>query len=150
MAIELDPDFKEFLSLLERHDVEYLLIGGYAVNYYGYVRYTGDIDIFVSSSPENAARVTSVMHEFGFTEVTAEMVTTPSSMLRVGIKPTQLEVTNFIDGVSFDECWVSRSRVKIDDLELNVISLEKLRKNKLASGRTKDLADLENLPEQEG
>jgi predicted nucleotidyltransferase len=149
MAIELDPDFKAFLSLLERHDVEYLLIGGYAVNYYGYVRYTGDIDIFVSSSSENAARVARVMHEFGFTEVTPEMMTIPSSMIRIGIKPTQLEVTNFIDGVSFDDCWASRSRVNIDDLELNVISLEKLRENKRASGRLKDLADLENLPEKE-
>lgn len=147
MAVELEPDFKTFLNLLEHHGVEYLLIGGYAVNYYGYVRYTGDMDIFVSNTSENAVRVALALNEFGFSEVTPEMITTPSSMLRMGVPPVKLEVTNFIDGVGFAECWGSRSRVNIDDLVVNIISLEKLRINKRASGRTKDLADLENLPE---
>jgi hypothetical protein len=147
MAIELDPNFKEFLSLLERHGVEYLLIGGYAVNFHGYVRYTGDMDIYVSGSSENATRVAKALNELGFDEVTPSMFTTPSSMVRMGVPPTKLEVTNFIDGVTFEECYANRLRTTLDGLEVNIMSLMDLRRNKRASGRLKDLADLENLPE---
>jgi hypothetical protein len=147
MAIQLDQNFKEFLSLLERHGAEYLLIGGYAVNFHGYVRYTGDMDIYVSASSENAARVAAALNELGFDEVTPEMFTTPSSMVRMGIPPTKLEVTNFIDGVTFEECYANRLRTTLDGLEFNIMSLMDLRRNKRASGRLKDLADLENLPE---
>jgi hypothetical protein len=147
MAIELDPNFRTFLSLLEHHGAEYLLIGGYAVNFHGYVRYTGDLDIFVSATETNATRVARALNEFGFAQVTPEMMTTPSSMIRMGVPPTKLEVTNFIDGVDFDECYHERLRSTVAGLEVNVISLAKLRKNKRASGRLKDLADLEQLPE---
>ncbi|NJK43567.1 MAG: hypothetical protein HC933_04225 [Pleurocapsa sp. SU_196_0] len=147
MAIQLDRNFKEFLSLLERHGVEYLLIGGYAVNFHGYVRYTGDMDIYISASSENAARVAMALNELGFDEVTPSMFTTPSSMVRMGVPPTKLEVTNFIDGVTFEECYANRLRTMLDGLEVNIMSLIDLRRNKRASGRLKDLADLENLPE---
>jgi hypothetical protein len=147
MDLELDTDFKEFLSLLEHHAVEYLLIGGYAVNYYGYHRATGDLDVYVSSTEENAIHVSAALNEFGFSEVTPQMIATPSSMIRMGVPPTKLEVTNFIDGVSFAECYANRLRVKLDGLEINLISLMDLRRNKRASGRLKDLADLEKLPE---
>lgn len=147
MAIELDPNFRTFLSLLEHHDAEYILIGGYAVNFHGYVRYTGDLDVFVSASETNAACVARALNDFGFAQVTPEMISTPSSMVRMGVPPTKLEVTNFIDGVDFDECYRERLRSTVAGLEVNVISLSKLRKNKRASGRLKDLADLEQLPE---
>ena len=147
MVPELDINFKEFLSLLELHGVEYLLIGGYAVNYYGYHRATNDLDIFVSGSAENAARVANALHEFGFSETTPEMLAIPSSMVRMGIAPVKLEVTNFIDGVTFAECYAQRKRVSLDGIEINLISLTDLRRNKRASGRSKDLARLENLPE---
>jgi predicted nucleotidyltransferase len=149
MANRLPPDFKEFLVLLEQNNVEYLLIGGYAVGLYGYPRATFDMDIFISTDPINAQRLVQTLEQFGMPGATLELFTTPSSIIRMGIKPTQLEITNFIDGVTFAECFADRVRNLIDGLEVNVISLEKLRKNKLASGRTKDLADLENLPETE-
>ena len=145
--MRLNTDFKEFLNILEQYRVEYLLIGGYAVNVHGYVRATGDMDIFVSMSPENATRVAQALHEFGFQEVTPDMFTTPSSMVRMGVAPVKLEVTNFIDGVTFEECYMNRLRVTVDGIEVNIINLVDLRRNKLASGRKKDLADLENLPE---
>jgi predicted nucleotidyltransferase len=147
MDLELDSNFKEFLSLLEHHGAKYLLIGGYAVNYHGYHRSTNDMDIFISASSENAAKVTNALHEFGFVEVTEEMLATPSSMIRMGIEPTKLEVTNFIDGVTFEECFEQRLRVVLDGLTINLISLPDLRRNKQASGRPKDLADLDGLPE---
>lgn len=147
MVPELDTNFKEFLSLLELHGAEYLLIGGYAVNYHGYHRATDDLDIFVSGSAENAARVANALHEFGFSETTPEMLSRPSSMVRMGIEPVKLKVINFIDGVTFAECYAQRVRVALEGLEINLINLADLRRNKRASGRNKDLADLENLPE---
>jgi predicted nucleotidyltransferase len=147
MPIQLDQNFKEFLNLLQQHGAEYLLIGGYAVNFHGYVRYTGDMDIYVSMSATNAIRVAAALNELGFDEVTPEMFTKPSSMIRIGIAPTKLEVTNFIDGVTFEECYANRLRVQIDGTGVNVMSLADLRRNKRASGRLKDLADLEKLPE---
>jgi hypothetical protein len=149
MAIKLPPDFKEFLALLEQNSVKYLLIGGYAVGLHGYPRATSDIDIYVPTETENAARIVETLDQFGFSGSDSSLFSTPSSITRMGIKPTQLEITNFIDGVTFDECFEDRIRKTVDDLEINVISLEKLRKNKRASGRPKDLADLENLPEKE-
>jgi predicted nucleotidyltransferase len=147
MANKLPPDFKEFLALLEQNNVEYLLIGGYAVGLYGYPRATFDMDIFIPVDETNANRLVETLEAFGFAGAKVTLFTTPSSIIRMGAKPTQLEITNFIDGVSFEECFEQRTRQVIDGLEVNVISLEKLRKNKLASGRSKDLADLENLPE---
>jgi predicted nucleotidyltransferase len=147
MANKLPPDFKEFLALLEQNNVEYLLIGGYAVGLYGYPRATFDMDIFIPVDETNANRLVETLEAFGFAGAKVTLFTTPSSIIRMGVKPTQLEITNFIDGVSFQECFEQRVRQVIDGLEVNVISLEKLRKNKLASGRSKDLADLENLPE---
>jgi predicted nucleotidyltransferase len=147
MANKLPPDFKEFLVLLEQNNVEYLLIGGYAVGLYGYPRATFDMDIFIPTDEVNANLLVETLEAFGFAGAKVALFTTPSSIIRMGVKPTQLEITNFIDGVSFQECFEQRVRQVIDGLEVNVISLEKLRKNKLASGRSKDLADLENLPE---
>ena len=147
MPIQLDQNFKEFLNLLQQHGAEYLLIGGYAVNFHGYVRYTGDMDIYVSLSAANAIRVAAALNELGFDEVNPEMFTKPSSMIRIGVAPTKLEVTNFIDGVTFEDCYANRLRVQIDGVDVNVMSLTDLRRNKRASGRLKDLADLEKLPE---
>ncbi len=73
-TIQLPPDFREFLKLLNQHSVEYLLIGGYAVNLHGYVRATGDMDIFVRLTPENVERVVTVFHEFGVTSMTADVM----------------------------------------------------------------------------
>ena len=145
--MRLPKDFREFLMLLEQNGVEYLLIGGYAVGIHGYPRTTNDMDIYVPVNLDNTARVIETLQEFGFSEASIDLLDQPSSMIRLGVAPHKLEITNFIDGVFFEECYAKRMRASVDGLEINLISLADLRRNKRASGRNKDLADLENLPE---
>lgn len=97
--IQLLPDFKEFLQLLNAREVKYLLIGGYAVGHYGYVRPTGDLGVWVSSDTENSAKLAEVISEFGFSGVTKETFTHPSQIIRMGVPPVQIKVSTYIDGV---------------------------------------------------
>jgi predicted nucleotidyltransferase len=134
--------------LLNENEVEYLLIGGYAVNYYGYVRPTGDMDIWISTNRENAEKVVAALREFGFAspEINTELFVKEKSLVRMGVPPMRLEITNYIDGVEFFESFNERERIQIDEIKVNLISLKHLKATKKASGRYKDLNDLENLP----
>ncbi len=145
---QIPSDFKEFLKLLNENEVEYLLIGGYAVNYYGYVRPTGDMDIWISSSRANAEKVVAALRDFGFvsSELNADLFLKEKSVVRMGVPPMRLEVINYIDGVEFAECFAARKVIEIDKINVNLIGLIHLKINKRASGRFKDLNDLENLP----
>lgn len=147
MTIRLNHDFKEFLRLLEDNKVVYLLVGGYAVGYYGHVRPTGDIDIWVSRENENAIKIVSVLSEFGFDspELTAELFTLAKSIVRMGIPPFKVEIITSIDGVEFRECYERRATATIGGIEISVIGLSDLITNKRASGRPKDLSDLIEL-----
>ena len=145
MTIRLQADLKEFLSLLASNKVEYLLIGGYAVGYYGYPRPTGDMDVWVAMSSENAERLVRTFAVFA-ASVPAEKFLEDNSVVRMGVPPFRLEVLTTIDGDDFRECYQARNRVNIDGVDVDLISLSDLRKNKAASGRLKDLSDLENLP----
>lgn len=148
MEIELAEDFREFLALLKKHQVKYLLIGGYAVAFHGYPRFTGDLDIWIQPEPENARRVVEVLHEFGITTgVSEDLFRADSQMVRLGERPLRLDLTTSISGVDFSSCYGRRVTSIWDDVEVDLISLSDLRINKRASGRTKDLADLEYLPE---
>jgi hypothetical protein len=146
--IRLPPDFKEFLQLLNEHDVRYLLIGGYAVGYHGYPRATVDMDIWVALQPDNARRVVSALQAFGFDlpELTEDLFLLPDKIIRMGVPPLRLEILTSISGVEFEECFNNRVVDMIDGVQVNLISLDHLRQNKKASGRYKDLSDLENLP----
>jgi hypothetical protein len=148
MALTLPPDFKEFLKLLKEYDVRYMLIGGYAVGYHGYVRATEDMDIWVAVHPDNAEKLVATLKAFGFDDpnLTPELFLQKPKIIRMGFPPMRLEISTSISGVDFDECYKSRIVDEFDDVEVNVISLEHLKKNKKASGRTKDRADLEQLP----
>jgi hypothetical protein len=148
MDIELPLDFKEFLSLLNANSVEYLIIGGYAVGYHGYPRATNDIDIWIAIHPENAHRMVKALREFGFNtpELSPELFLKEQQIVRMGVPPMRIEVTTGISGVSFDECYAERVVDTLDGMEVNLISLHHLKTNKKASGRHKDLNDLENLP----
>lgn len=143
----LPPDFKDFLRLLNSKNVEYLLIGGYAVGYHGYVRATADIDIWIAIHPENAQKVAEVVREFGFNVegLSAELFLQESKVIRMGVPPLRIEVLTTISGVDFGECYSERVVDALDDIEVNIISLKHLKVNKRASGRLKDLADLEYL-----
>lgn len=148
MKIRLPEDFREFLRLLKEINVEYLLVGGYAVGFYGYPRPTGDMDIWVSNKQENAEKVNLVLNKFGFSspELSAELFTLEKSIVRMGVPPFKLEIITFIDGVEFEKCYSEKTLAEIDGVEVDLISLENLKINKKASGKLKDLNDLENLP----
>lgn len=144
----LPPDFKEFLRLLNKNGVEYLLIGGYAVGYYGYVRATADMDIWIAANENNATKVVQTLREFGFTStaISKEVFLQAENIVRMGVPPFRLEVLNTISGVEFADAYVERVVDRLDEVEVAIISLRHLKINKQASGRLKDLADLEHLP----
>lgn len=145
----LARDFKELLKSLNSNNVEYLLIGGYAVAVHGYVRATNDLDVWVQISRENAIRIERALREFGFTAaaLTVDLFLTPNQIVRMGVPPIRIEILTSISGVEFEACYAECEMILIEeDLAVPVISLARLRENKASSGRTKDLADLENLP----
>jgi len=147
-TIRLPSDFSEFLKLLNSIGAEYLLIGGYAVNDYGSSRSTGDMDIWTSRLPVNASKVASVLRGFGFSAATPEMLSEPDQIIRMGVPPLRLEILTSISGVDFEECYARRELAEIEGILVPVIRLEDLKRNKRnkrASGRFKDLADLEEL-----
>lgn len=148
MDITLPLDFKEFLRLLNEKGVEYLLIGGYAVGYYGYPRATNDIDVWIAIAPDNAERVVAALREFGFDtpDLSAGLFLIPNKIVRMGMPPMRIEISTSISGVAFAECYAERVTAEIDSVTVNIISLRHLRINKRASGRHKDLNDLDNLP----
>ena len=144
----LPPDFKDFLKLLNSKQVKYLLIGGYAVGYYGYPRATADIDIWIAISPDNAHRVAEAIHEFfGFQVEGAspELFLQENKVARMGVPPFRIEILTTISGVTFEECYAERVTDILDDVPVNIISLKHLKTNKRAAGRLRDLNDLENL-----
>lgn len=149
--IILSPDFKDFLRLLNEHKVAYLLVGGYAVALHGYVRYTSDMDIWVLTTPENADRVVSALKDFGLPQAgqLKDVLLLEKRVIGMGMPPYKIEVVTTIDGVSFEECYNNRLSESIDGIPVPYLSLDDLRKNKKASGRYKDLNDLQHLPEEE-
>lgn len=146
--IELPPDFSEFLRLLNAHGVEYLLVGGYAVAIHGYPRATVDMDVWVAMQQANAQRIVAALDEFGFAlpHLTAELFLGPERIVRMGVAPTRIEILTSLDGVDFDQCRLRSVSIELDGISVPVIGLADLRVNKRAAGRTKDLLDLENLP----
>jgi predicted nucleotidyltransferase len=146
--IELHPDFKDFLRLLNSHGVEYLLVGGYAVGYHGYPRATGDMDVWIAVSESNAQKTAMVLHDFGMPEeeVSKELFLDRDKVIRMGVPPVRIEVITGASGVDFAECYSRREVIEVDGISVNFISLEDLKVNKRACRRHKDLEDLEHLP----
>ena len=147
-TVNLPPDFKEFLRLLNSRDIKYLLVGGYAVGYHGYPRATADLDVWVATDLENAEKIVGALIEFGFDmpELHPELFRKEDQVIRMGRPPIRIEILTSISGVDFSECYEDRIETNLDEVLVNIISLEHLKTNKKASGRHQDLADLENLP----
>ncbi|HOV15818.1 MAG TPA: hypothetical protein PK771_16130 [Spirochaetota bacterium] len=145
--ITLPEDFKEFFNILNSNEVEYLLVGGYAVAFYGYIRATNDIDIWINIKPENVEKVIKSLICFGFLEsqLDREVFKKKDQVIRMGVPPLRLELLTGISGVNFEECYKDRVLETIDGLEISILDIANLKKNKKASGRLKDLLDLENL-----
>jgi predicted nucleotidyltransferase len=145
--LRFPADLREFLKLLNSARVEYLLIGGYAVGYYGYPRATADLDIWIRVSEQNARKLVKALRAFGFDipSLVPELFMQPDGMVRFGEPPLRIELLTSISGVEFQACFARRQRVRFDGIMVNLIQLADLKKNKAASGRPKDLDDLQML-----
>jgi aminoglycoside-2''-adenylyltransferase len=147
-TIQLPHEFSDLLRLLNRHEVRYLIIGGFAVAWHGYPRATGDIDIWVGQAPANAPRIVRALKEFGFDVpgLDEKVFQSPRKVVRMGFPPMRVELFTTIPGVAFDTCYRERVETELGGVSTNIISLRHLRKNKKATGRSRDLDDLRNLP----
>ena len=143
----IDKDFKEFVELLIKNDVQYLIVGGYAVALHGHPRYTKDLDVWICVSESNAEKLISTLKEFGFNELSLkpEDFLKLGNVIQLGYPPNRIDLLTSADGVDFDTCYKSRVEVDIEGIVVNFIDLENLKRNKKASGRHQDLADIENL-----
>jgi len=145
----LNQDFREFIALLNKHKVRYLLIGGYAVALHGHPRYTKDLDIWIWMDNANAERLCTALKEFGFSplDITPEDFLELDRIIQLGYPPNRIDLMTSPHGVDFETCFSSRKEIDLDGLKINLIDLENLRINKRATGRHQDLADIENLTE---
>jgi predicted nucleotidyltransferase len=143
----LNQDFKEFIKSLNDKQVHYLVIGGYALAFHGHPRYTKDLDIWVEMTNDNAEHIIEALQEFGFGSLPLEKkdFLAPNQMIQLGYPPSRIDLLTSADGVDFESCYQARVTTEIDGQTVYFIDLENLKKNKRATGRAQDVADLEKL-----
>jgi hypothetical protein len=143
----LNQDFKEFIQSLNDNGVRYLVVGGYAVALHGYPRYTKDMDVWVEMTAENASKIIKALDQFGFgsLDLKADDFIVPDQIIQLGYPPRRIDILTTLPGVEFFECYPSHTIVDVEGVSVKFIDLENLKKNKKATGRHQDLADLENL-----
>jgi acylphosphatase len=146
-ALKLHPDFRDLICAFIEGNAEFVVVGAYALGIHGVVRNTGDLDIFFRPTKENAKSIIKSLKSFGFQskELTVESLLKPDTVHYFGRPPLRVDLLNSISGVSFEEAWNSRIGLEMDDFTIPVIGKEALLKNKAASGRPKDLVDVELL-----
>ena len=157
-ASHFSKDTQEFLLLLARHRVNYVIVGGEAVIYHGHARLTGDVDFYYEGSPENAARLYEALNEFWSGVIpgleTPEELMEPGIILQFGVTPNRIDLLNSIDGVTFEEAWANRVEVRTEitgeTVSVYFIGLNELIKNKQAMKRPRDLEDLKYLRKARG
>lgn len=144
--MNLSKDLREFIALLNSTSVKYVLVGGHAVAFHGYPRFTGDINFFVERSSENAAKLEAVLNDFGFGQLglKAADFLQPGIIAQLGRPPNRIDILTSIDGVEFAEAWNSRIKTSTG-VELFVINKELLLRNKRVAGRPQDVADIDRL-----
>ena len=142
-----NQDFKEFIESLNNNQVRYLIIGGYAVALHGHPRYTKDLDVWVECSRKNAQAIVEALIQFGMGSLglTSEDFLVPDQVVQLGYPPNRIDILVSVSGVEFASCYEKRVTISLDGVAAIFIDLENLKKNKKASGRMQDLADLENL-----
>ena len=147
--MEVQPDFRDLLALLNEHEVEYLIVGGYALAFHGAPRFTGDIDVFVRSTPDNAKRILEVLADFGFppSDLDIEDFQTPDKVVQLGVPPVRVDLITSISGVTWEQAQAHKEPGVFGDVPVSYIGRNDFLANKRASGRKKDLADLEALGE---
>lgn len=145
--MKTEANFEELLRLLENHKVEYVVVGGYAVAFYGYPRFTKDIDLFYKSSIENIGRLRKALIAFGFPQeaLPDSLFLEPGNIVQFGVEPLRVDILNEIDGVSIDEVLRNSVRGRYGSVEIRFIGLDELIKNKESTGREQDRLDARQL-----
>ena len=145
--MKLQKDIHEFVGLLIFREVEFLLVGGYALAFHGAPRFTEDIDFLVVASPRNAEKLTEVLREFGFGDlgILPEDFTQPDQVIQLGRAPNRIDLLTGISGVTWERAWATRSEAEFGGLRIPLIGKTALMENKLAAGRPQDLADVARL-----
>ncbi len=142
---QLPDDFKEFIRCLNSHNVQYLLVGGWAVGIYGNPRATKDIEFLFAIDEENVNKLQGALSEFGAPTVENSVFQESGNVFRMGRSPIQIDIINQASGIQFEECYPRRETVMVEGMELSIISRQDLLRNKKASARYRDLADAEFL-----
>jgi hypothetical protein len=139
----LNPDFSEMLSALNARKADYMIVGAYALAAHGYLRATGDIDIWIRCTVENAEKVMHALKDFGapLFDLTLDDLSTPETVFQIGVPPRRIDFLTSISGVDVDECWTARMEVEVDGQHINFLSRAWLILNKRAAGRPKDMLD---------
>jgi hypothetical protein len=147
ILMKLSKDLKEFIGLLNSRKIKYLLVGGHAVAFHGFPRYTGDIDFFIETSPENALLVSATVQDFGFANLALkpEDFRPPETIIQLGRSPNRIDILTSVTAVSFEEAWKTRVETSLDGLPISVIGKDLLVRNKLATARPQDLADVNRM-----
>ena len=143
----LNEDYKEMLQLLSEEQVDFMIVGAYALGVHGYPRATGDIDIWVKPNDINSGKLYKVLARFGapLDQIKIDDFSKEGIIFQIGVIPRRIDIITKIDGVTYEEADEDRIIVKVEDLKIPVISLDKLIKNKMSTGREKDELDIKTL-----
>jgi hypothetical protein len=143
----ISGEFRDFVKLLNENRVKYLVVGGYAVAFHGYPRYTKDFDVWIQPSPENANNLLAALDRFGFGSLglKTEDFLEEDQIIQLGFPPNRIDILTSLKNLAFNDCYEARNSACIQGLQINFIDIENLKKNKRNTGRTQDLADAENL-----
>ena len=148
--MELHPDYKELLELLNKHSVEYVIAGGYALAFHGAPRFTGDIDIAVKPNRDNAKKILEALKEFGFggLDLSEEDFSKPENVIQFGVPPVRIDIITSLSGLSWDEIEAGMIKHAHGDIQVFYIGKKEFIQNKQKTGRANDLADIEALGDQ--
>jgi len=145
--MNLDKDFEDFVVLLNKYEVTYMVIGGYALAFHGQPRHTGDLDIWIDVSDNNAQKMLSVINDFGMASLGLKKVDflQKGTITQIGYPPLRIDILNEIDGINFKDAYLNKLIIDIEGLPINYIGLDDLIKNKQTTGRKQDLTDVNAL-----
>jgi hypothetical protein len=149
--MEVQPDYRDLLALFNGHEVEYIVVGAYALAFHGAPRFTADLDILVKADPGNSQRILAALEEFGFGSVglTVEDFQHPEKVVQLGVPPVRVDILTSLTGVLWEEAFSGRAEGKYGDVTVYFIGREQFLANRRALRRKQDLADLEALGEEE-
>ena len=145
--MKIEKDFVDLLKLFNDHKVRFCIVGAFAYGFHARPRYTKDLDILVDPAADNAQKIIKALGEFGLgdEDVSPEDLTSPGKVVQLGLEPVRIDLLNFLSGVSFEEAWENRKKGLFGDVEVCFLGLDEIIKNKKATKRAQDIADLEQL-----